>query len=271
MWIAISAAAAAVLLFCFYIFALKGRTGHADWKRFESAPFAHRGLHGSGVPENSLAAFRAAKLKGYGAEFDVHILADGTLAVFHDSELKRMTGAEVKLEKLKADELGLYRLGGTNQKIPTFDEVLAVFDGGEPLVIELKTAGNNVAALCRAVCDRLDSYDGVYCIESFDPRCLIWLKKHRPDIVRGQLAENYFKTASRLPVILKFLCGNLFTNLLTRPDFVAYRFSDRRDLSFKLCRRLWRVKGVTWTLKTPEQHKAALEDGLLPIFEGYEP
>jgi hypothetical protein len=34
-------------------------------------PLAHRGLHGDGVPENSLPAFAAAAAAGYGGELDV--------------------------------------------------------------------------------------------------------------------------------------------------------------------------------------------------------
>ena len=39
--------------------------------------YAHRGLHGNGVPENSLSAFALAAEKGYGIELDVHLTLDG--------------------------------------------------------------------------------------------------------------------------------------------------------------------------------------------------
>ena len=35
-------------------------------------------------------------------------------------------------------------------------------------------------ALAKAVCERLDSYQGEFCIESFDPFALIDVKKLRP-------------------------------------------------------------------------------------------
>lgn len=50
-----------------------------------AAPTAYR--------KTPLAAFRRAIRHGYGAELDVHLLRDGTLAVFHDSDLKRMDRA----------------------------------------------------------------------------------------------------------------------------------------------------------------------------------
>ena len=271
MWAAIAVLTVLILSFAFYIFALKGRTGFADWEPFNKVSFAHRGLHNEKLPENSLGAFKEAKFRGYGVEFDVHLLSDGTLAVFHDSDLLRMTGKEGKIEDLTANDLKAYRLNETEKKIPSFDEVLEVFDNNEPLIIELKAVGNNVAALCKTVCDKLDSYKGVYCLESFDPRCVAWLKKNRPDVLRGQLAENYFKTNSKLPFLLKFVCGALITNVITRPDFVAYRYSDRKSLAFVLCRKFWKIKGVVWTLKFEDEHRNAVEEGLISIFVNFLP
>ena len=117
----------------------------------------------------------------------------------------------------------------------------------------------------------LDEYDVVYCVESFDPRCIYWLKRHRPDVIRGQLTENYFKSGSKLPVVLKFLLANQLENYLTLPDFVAYRFSDRKNLSNWMVRKIWGVHGVTWTLKNKQDFDAAVAEGYLPIFEGFEP
>ena len=47
-------------------------------------PFAHRGLHGSGLVENSRAAFDAAVAAGHGIELDVQASRDGEAIVFHD-------------------------------------------------------------------------------------------------------------------------------------------------------------------------------------------
>ena len=55
-------------------------------------PFAHRGLHGGEMPENSMAAFLAAVGHGYGIETDVRFTKDKRLILFHDDSLLRMTG-----------------------------------------------------------------------------------------------------------------------------------------------------------------------------------
>ena len=53
--------------------------------------FAHRGLHGGDIPENSLSAFSGAIARGMGIECDVQQSGDGRAVVFHDWELDRLT------------------------------------------------------------------------------------------------------------------------------------------------------------------------------------
>ena len=47
-------------------------------------PIAHRGLHGPGVPENSLAAAKAAIEAGYAIEADIQPAADGVRGFGND-------------------------------------------------------------------------------------------------------------------------------------------------------------------------------------------
>lgn len=257
-------------LLVLYVLSVGGRSGHAGLKDLQGHVFAHRGLHNDVRPENSLSAFRAARDKGYGIELDIHLLKDGTLAVFHDHTLIRMTGEDGKIEDLTAADLSRVHLNSTDEVIPTFGEVLSLIDGKVPLVIELKAAGNH-GALVDAAMAQLREYHGVYCIESFDPRCLWHLKKRYPEVIRGQLSQNFMKSGEKLSGATKFLLTHLLTNLLTRPDFVAYKFTDRKQLSVTLARKLWRVQGVVWTLTDIEQHETALAESYLPIFEHYEP
>ena len=57
-------------------------------------PVAHRGLHGNGIPENSMEAFKAAIMSGYPIETDVQLTKDNALLCFHDDSFKRMTGVD---------------------------------------------------------------------------------------------------------------------------------------------------------------------------------
>ena len=258
-----------VLLAALYLLSLRCRRGHKGLAALQGWKYAHRGLHDATRPENSMAAFRAALENGFGIELDIHLLKDGNLAVMHDSSLRRTAGAEVNIEDLTTEDLSRYQLLGIDETIPTFSQVLELFDGKAPMIVELKSANGNYAALAEAACRMLDNYNGPYCIESFDPRCIYWLKKHRPDIIRGQLAENFLTIKSSVPWILRFLLTYQLLNFLTVPDFAAYKFADRKNLSNFLARKLWGVQGVCWTLRSPEDLETAMEESYLPIFEGF--
>lgn len=257
----------ALLGLCLLLFfALIGRGGE-DFSLFLKNPIAHRGLHSEdGPPENSLAAFKRAIEKGCSIELDVHLLKDGTLAVFHDDDLFRMTGKEGRLRDLSLSELKELTLKNSNEKIPTFGEVLETVDGKVPLLIELKTGGKT-AELCSSVMEALKDYKGRFCIESFDPRHLWWLRRHRPDIKRGVISEN-LKNGPVFPLIfMRFLISALFLNFLIAPDFVAYRFSNRKNLLFRISVKIWRIKGFVWTIKTADDYKTAINEGFIPICE----
>ena len=254
-----------------YLLSTRCRKGHPEMKKLLGWKYAHRGLHGENCPENSLAAFRKARDHGYGVELDVHLLADGNLAVIHDSQLKRLTGLDGKVEDLTTAQLSDCRLNGTEETIPTFQQVLDLYAGRAPLIVELKVSGNNYAKLCSTACRMLEGYRGVYCLESFDPRCVFWLKKNRPDVIRGQLTENYFKRNSKLPFALKFLLTHQMLNFLTLPDFVAYRYEDSATFSNWVVSKLWKIQGVAWTLGNREDYDQAVKQGRIPIFENFTP
>ncbi|MBQ2866864.1 MAG: glycerophosphodiester phosphodiesterase, partial [Firmicutes bacterium] len=136
----------------------------------------------------------------------------------------------------------------------------------------LKAGVKNHAALCKATCDMMERYTGPYCIESFDPRCILWLKKNRPEIIRGQLSQNFVKKNENLSLALRIALTHLLTNFLTVPDFVAYNFAHRKDTGANtICRKFWKGQGVSWTLRTKEEYDQAVKEGLLPIFEHFRP
>lgn len=258
------------VLLILYLLSLMGRTGMPGLEELKKWKYAHRGLHNAQRPENSMSAFRAALEHGYGVEFDLHLLRDGNVAVLHDSNMERMTGKSGMVEDLVTEQLKDYHLNGTDQTIPEFRQLLELFDGRIPLIIELKTYKGNAYALTETVCKMLDGYTGPYCIESFDPYVVYWLRKNRPDIIRGQLAYNSLKVKNGFPIYIRFLTTFLLENFLTRPDFVAYEYESRKNLSVFLCRRLWQLLGVSWTLKNRDMYDTATKEGWLPIFEQFE-
>lgn len=258
------------LICALYLLALLGRRDHPGLTALRGWKYAHRGLHGAGCPENSMASFRAALEAGYGIEMDVHLLADGGLGVIHDSKLQRTTGQPGRVEELTTEQLKDYRLEGTEQTIPTFRQVLELFAGKAPMIVEIKSEGDNYAQVTEAVCRELENYHGVYCLESFDPRCIRWLRKNRPELIRGQLSADFMKD-KKYPWILRFGQTYLLANFLTRPDFVAYDYSSRKCISNVLWQKFWGLQGVSWTIKGQEELEVAMKDKCLPIFEGFLP
>ena len=234
--------------------------------------YAHRGLHAlaAGIPENSLRAFRLAANNGYGAELDVHLSRDGRLVVMHDENLKRTTGVNANIGAVTAQVLSQLSLEGTKEKIPYLEEVLPLFVGKTPLLIELKTERGNCEELTRKVTNLLKQYPDLDCmIESFDPRVLRWLKKNRPDIVRGQLSCNFFHEEKPMNKLERFVLTNMMFNFLTKPDFIAYRFEDRDCLAPGLCKKLWHSQLFYWVVRTQEDANQLAEEDDMIIFEGF--
>ena len=261
-----------VSLVVLYLIATVCRSGHTGWKQLEGYSYAHRGLHDDKIPENSMLAFAKAKEHGYGIELDLHLLSDGNLAVFHDGDLKRMTGQEGTIEALTTVQLSQYHLAQTEQTIPTFAQLLELIDGSVPLVVELKAVNGNHKELCQTVKNALKDYRGAFCIESFDPRCIAWLRKHWPEAVRGLLLQNYFKPKMpNLPFQAKLALVWQLMNISLYPDFIAYRFCDRNNVGNFIARKFWGAKGVVWTVKSQKDFDTATKEGYISIFEGFTP
>ena len=162
-----------------------------------------------------------------------------------------MCGFDKKLTECSYDELKHYRLAKSDEKIPLFDEVLKVIDGKVPLIVEVKSEGD-WKKTTQLMAERMDSYRGCYCMESFHPFAVKWFKDHRPEIIRGQLSTNYFKDKINRKWYEKFLLSNLMLNFLTKPDFIAYNHLWKKDFSYTLCRKLFKPENVAWTIKKPE-------------------
>ena len=261
-----------VLLVILSTVLLHPRRNHPKWPLLRQYRYAHRGFHSKPrIPENSLPAFRRAVEHGFGAELDVHLTRDGRLAVIHDSSLRRTCGVPGNVEDFTAEELTQFRLEGTGEKIPLLEEVLPIFEGKTPLVVEIKPAGGNWDILTEKTVACLDRFPVNYCMESFDPRSLLWLRAHRPEIVRGQLSQNFMRHPAGLGLKSRWMLTNLVYNVRTRPDFIAYKFEDRNCLAPRLCCHLMGGQEINWTIRSKRDLQQAEREGHLVIFEGFDP
>lgn len=242
--IAAGALAAAAGITAFLV--APGKRDEKQRAPFMGRNFAHRGLHriDKSVPENSIPAFEHAARIGYGIELDVHITADGELVVFHDDELKRVCGVEGRLEDMTLAELRELRLCGTDNAIPTLPEVLAAVAGRSPIIVELKRGHAN-RELCRKVYEVMQTYAGHWCIESFDPRIVLWFRIHAPEVLRGQLSARYSGLKASTGKFTAFALSRCLTNFIARPHFIAYEIG-RKPLAVKLSELMGAMK-VAWT------------------------
>jgi glycerophosphoryl diester phosphodiesterase len=223
-------------------------------------PYAHRGLHGRAVIENSRAAFKGAIAKGLGIELDVQAALGGDAYVFHDEDLDRLSVSSGLIAQKVGSELELIKLKGSEETIPSLASILQLVAGQVPILIEVKTKSRSVGTLCLAVRRALEGYRGQIAVMSFNPQVGRWFHEHAPRIVRGLVVTEEGK---------KGLRGRAERHLSlwrARPDFLAY---DIRDLpaAFPSGQRARGLKILTWTVRTAEQENVALACADEMIFE----
>ncbi|MDE7395805.1 MAG: glycerophosphodiester phosphodiesterase, partial [Clostridiales bacterium] len=228
-------------------------------------PIAHRGLSDEENPENSLAAFSRAIEKGFPIELDVRLIDDGTVVVFHDETLGRMTEHDGYVSTLKADDLKELRLKKSDECIPTLEQTLSLVNGQVPLLIEIKGTGK-IGALENKTISLLKAYSGEYAIQSFDPYSLAYFKEHEPDIMRGQLSAAFGKK-SGIPFFKRKALSQLKVTNISAPHFISYCFSD-------LPNKYVAKKGLftlAWTIRSNADYEQVKEHCDNIIFERFLP
>lgn len=244
---------------------------HPDFLRL---PIAHRGLHRSGLPENSMAAFRAAIAHGYGIECDIQRAMDGTPMVFHDYELKRLTNeANGTVAASTPQQLARLRLAGSDETMPTLAEMLAEVAGRVPLLIEIKdptlASGADVGSLPQRVAEELAGYKGPVAVMSFNPHVIAAFHKAAPDITVGLTTCAY--EAAEWPM----LDDATREHLARIADFdevgASFISHDRSDLENPAVKALKArdVPVLTWTIRSPAQEAEARAVADNITFEDY--
>ena len=230
------------------------------------SPIAHRGLHDKEHPENSISAFENAINEGYPIELDVQMIADGTVIVFHDDSLSRLTDNDGYVKFLNKSDLEILTLKDSKEKIPTFEEVLDFVAGRTPILIEIKNQGK-VGELEKKVVDILKNYKGEYAVQSFNPYVLEYFYKHAPNIIRGQLA-GFFK-GEKLSFIKKYALKRMLLNKkISKPNFISY---EAKRVPNRFIRKYKSIPLLVWTVRNQSEYLKVVKYCDNVIFEGFEP
>lgn len=226
--------------------------------------YAHRGLWGGDIPENSLRAFEAAAQAGLGCELDVRVTADAKLVVFHDATLQRMCGRLERVDALSFRDLRKIPLPD-GSVIPTLEEAFEAM-AGMPTLVEMKIdripGGQDqnrtgVPTLIGAL--RFSNTPAA--VMSFDEPTMWRLGDQVVDRPVGMLIEPD-EPDDEGAAIMKAIRADQ-----TRCTYLAPHVSCLPDIA----EQFPHLPRVTWTVRTPAELAAARAYGAAPIFEGLSP
>jgi glycerophosphoryl diester phosphodiesterase len=223
-------------------------------------PIAHRGLHGKGTVENSIAAATAAIEKGYAIECDVQCTKDGNAVVFHDFVLDRLTGATGAVAAFSAAEIAQTAYRNGRGTIPTLAEFLAAVGGRVPVLVELKSRSDTDTNLIAPIAEIAAAYFGPLALQSFHPQILAECRRrgvHRPLglVASAEDGQSPVAGLARLDP--------------SAADFLAWRAEDLPHAAASACRS--RMPVLAWTVRDEAARTKALRWADQVIFEGFDP
>lgn len=176
---------------------------------------AHRGIQNDSAIENTFPAFSLAVSKKVPIELDLHILKDGNIVVFHDSNLKRLFGIDREMSSYCYEELKELTFPNTGLHIPLFQEVLDLVGGKVLLIIEIKqTKIMSFSNYCQKIVSILKDYPYDFVVKSFDIRIVHWFLKHT-SYITGLLIAN------RKGSFYDFLMHRKWIISCLNPDFLS--------------------------------------------------
>ncbi len=211
----------------------------------KNSVIAHRGMwDNQNIPENSMKAFRKALENSYPIELDVQLTKDQVLVVFHDANLKRMTGIDSLIENKTYEELQKVTLLNTQEKIPTFQEVLELIQEKVFLDIEIKST-KRISLTCEILMKELENYHH-YILKSFDPRIVHYLKKHYSTVEVGYLIDKTYDTWWK-----KRLLPSRLILWYTKADFLSPHKSLINKPLFQKLKKKYPI--LLWTMKDAQE------------------
>jgi glycerophosphoryl diester phosphodiesterase len=243
-----------------------------DWLK---RPIAHRGLHDAshGIIESSASAVKAAIAQGYAIEVDLQCTADRMPIVFHDRTLDRLTAATGPVLARDARELCTISLKGSEDRILSLQDLLALVAGRVPLLLEVKSLWGEDRSFEVNITQALAPYRGHVAVMSFDPHSVAAFRALAPALPRGLVAERFQDPQHwpQLSRLQRFAMRHLLTAAFARPHFIAYDIKVLPALAPALARALFGLPLLTWTVRNAADRERAARYADAMIFEGVTP
>lgn len=191
----------------------------------------------------------------------MHLTKDGSVIVFHDDDLERLTGQKGRISDLTLAEATALKIGGTNDHAPSLREMLDLVAGRVPVVIELKGIEGRDDGLVAAVAKELAGYKGEAAIMSFDHHLVRLFATDAPGIPGGLTAEG---------TQMKHFEAH-FSMLAHQISFVSYNVHHLPNPFVSFVREKLDLPVISWTVRNPEMKKHSDLNVDQITFEGFDP
>ena len=230
------------------------------------SPIANRGLHDKDHPENTLSAFAKAIDLGFPIAIDVQMIADGTLVVFSDECLSRLTENDGYIKFLSATDLDMLSISGSSEKIPSLQEVLTFIDGRVPLLIDIKNT-DKVGVFEKNLLEILSGYNGEYAVMSMNPFSLEYFYKHAPNVLRGQMGG--YQKGKKMSFFKRYISKSLcMSKKVSHPDFICY---ESKHLPNRFVRKYKTLPLIAHVVTSQSEYLRTVKYCDNIIFENFEP
>ncbi|AHZ84737.1 hypothetical protein Bb109J_c2044 [Bdellovibrio bacteriovorus] len=221
---------------------------------------AHRGFWKAGAQENSYSSFVKAREMGFQMfELDVRLSQDEVPVVFHDGDLKRIAGKDLRVSEVTAADLKTWA-GAC-----TLEEVLASKEIPDSINIEIKSNTVFDSRLEKHVAGLVQKYQREKSVmfSSFNP-ISIWRLSHLlPQVPRALLATGESDPENKIYLKKLWLAPYIGVNALN----LDYRFITPKEV------RAYKERGIPvalWTVNDPDRGKAYLQAGAISIISDVE-
>ncbi len=211
--------------------------------------FAHRGYYDNiNIPENSIKAFQKALDNKLNIELDIQILKDNTIIVYHDYNLKRMTGLDKKVKDCTYEDIKKLTLLNTEEKIPLLKDVLNLINTKASLLIDIKNEHFSFNLESKLL-NLLNQHKGNYYVSSFNLLSIIYLKRKKTKYNCGLIIYN----STKFKVFFTNIINKVLNSKYIKVDFISCNKKGIKYLNQNLIKKN-KLSTFVWTIKSKKEY-----------------